>query len=94
MRYQSGESLENWAERVRKYEYGYALQQIAKGEDVDIVMEAMSARIVQKLMHPIVSELNNSINTNSSYDPVESKRRYEETMKNRNPASDHMEEKD
>ncbi len=86
--------MEIWAERVRKYEYGYALQQIAKGENVDIVMEAMSARITQKLMHPILSELSKSIKELPNYDSEESRRSYEAKMKDRRPASDHMEEKD
>lgn len=94
MRYQTGESMESWAERVRKYEYGYALQQIAKGENVDVVMEAMSARIVQKLMHPIVSELNKTVSENPSYDVENSRREYFEKMQHRKPASDHVDEND
>jgi glutamyl-tRNA reductase len=52
--------MEDWAERVRKYELGYALQQLAKGQDVNIVMEAMAARIQQKILHPIIIEIKKS----------------------------------
>lgn len=52
--------MEVWAERVRKYELGLALQQIAKGQDVNLVMEAMAARIQQKIMHPILIEIKKS----------------------------------
>ncbi len=94
MRYESGESMESWAERVRKYEFGFALQQIAKGENAEIVMEAMSARIVQKLLHPLVSEISKSSRYDSNYDPEESKRQYFEKMQFRKPAPDHVDEND
>jgi len=51
------ESIEDWAERVRKFELGYALQQLAKGQDVNLVMEAMATRIQQKILHPIIIEI-------------------------------------
>jgi len=57
MRIKPGESMQDWAKRVQQYEYGYALQQIARGEDVNLVMEVMSTRIVQKLIHPLVKSL-------------------------------------
>lgn len=49
-----------WAERVRQYELGYALQQLAKGQDLNVVMEAMASRIQQKILHPIIVEIKNS----------------------------------
>jgi glutamyl-tRNA reductase len=52
--------MEDWAERVRKFEYGHALQQLAKGQDLNLVMEAMAMRIQQKIMHPIIIELKKS----------------------------------
>lgn len=60
MRKEPNESIEDWAERVRKFEYGYALQQLAKGQDLNTVMEAMSARIQQKILHPIIVEIKKS----------------------------------
>jgi len=49
--------MEEWADRVRKYELGLALQQLAKGQDVNLIMEAMAARIQQKLLHPVIIEI-------------------------------------
>jgi glutamyl-tRNA reductase len=92
MRYNPGESIESWAERVRKYEYGYALQQIAAGQSSEVVLEAMSARIVQKLMHPIMSELNKSIKENTVHNTEAGRQHYEEIMKSKGLASDHVQE--
>lgn len=52
--------MEEWAERVRKFEYGYALQQLAKGQDLNLVMEAMAMRIQQKILHPVLVEIKKS----------------------------------
>jgi len=57
VRKESNESMEEWADRVRKYELGLALQQLAKGQDVNLIMEAMAARIQQKLLHPVIIEI-------------------------------------
>ncbi len=57
MRKDPNEGIEDWAERVRKYELGYALQQIAKGADVNLVLEAMAMRIQNKILHPIFMEI-------------------------------------
>lgn len=52
--------MEDWAERVRKYEFGLALQQLAKGQDINLIMEAMAVRIQQKILHPVIIEIKNS----------------------------------
>jgi glutamyl-tRNA reductase len=91
MRIKPNESIADWAKRVQQYEYGYALQQIAKGEDVNVVMEAMSARIVQKMMHPIVK----SIQEGTTINPEEfeqSKIRYNEVFSKRGPVADHVQD--
>ncbi len=49
--------MEQWADRVRKFELGYALQQLAKGQDINLVMEAMAVRIQNKMLHPIIVEI-------------------------------------
>ncbi len=59
--------MEQWADRVRKFELGYALQQIAKGQDVNLVMEAMAVRIQNKILHPIIVEIK-KINENPPFD--------------------------
>ena len=90
MRIKSGESFESWANRVQQYEYGYALQRVAEGHNIDVVFEEMSVRIQQKLMHPIFVALKNK--------PIEldieaSKKAYEEAYLSKNgPKSDHVSE--
>jgi glutamyl-tRNA reductase len=89
MKYNPNESYEKWAERVRMYEHGYALQRIAKGETVDVVLEDMARRIMEKLMHPVIKHIQ-EVDT-SNYDPVESRKNYEETyMKKYGPKADHI----
>ena len=81
------ESYQSWAERVRMFEHGRALQKIAQGEDINVVMEDMARRIVDKMLHPIYREL-------QKIEPVdleESRRTYQETMARVGPAADHVE---
>lgn len=87
MRPKDNESYESWAERVRMFEQGRALQRIAQGEDVNLVMEDMARRIVDKMLHPIYRELQivNPINLE------ESRRTYREKMDRVGPAADHVE---
>lgn len=89
MRIKPGETLEDWAYRVQQYEYGYALQRLAQGEDVNLVMEAMTERIKQKILHPIVTAIKDSKKT--GYDPEESRKAYEENyLKRYGPKPDHI----
>ena len=87
MKPRDNESYESWAERVRMFEHGRALQLIAKGEDVNIVMEDMARRIVDKMLHPIYRELQRV----EDVDLAESRRTYMETMAKVGPAADHVE---
>lgn len=72
MRMNKGESYESWVERVRKFEYGYALQQIANGQDTNLVMEAMAARMMQKMLHPLIIRIKNSIPESVTYETTAS----------------------
>lgn len=54
MKYTPGESYKKWAEKVKQYELGRALMQVAEGQDVNLVLEKMSDSIIQKLMHPLI----------------------------------------
>lgn len=53
MKYTPGESYEQWAEKVKQYELGRALMQVAQGQDPVLVLEKMSYSIVEKMMHPL-----------------------------------------
>jgi len=88
MKYKEGESLESWAERVRKYEYGHALIKIANGEDPNEVMDRMSKNIQQKLLHPIYKALHNAP---SKFDAEASRKHYEEIMRDKGPVADQIE---
>jgi len=83
MRKQPDETLEQWAIRVQQYEYGHALKDVASGQDIDTVMEKMSVRIRQKLLHPIIAEIKQS--TNQTFDLEATKKSYEEAYKKINP---------
>ena len=86
MKPKQDESYQSWAERVRMFEQGRALQRIAQGDDVNQVMEDMARRIMDKMLHPIYRELH-------IVDPIdleESRRTYYETMAEVGPAADHV----
>jgi hypothetical protein len=89
MRWNSKESLEEWADRVRIFEYGYALQQIAHGQPIELVMEAMSVRIQQKIMHPILKVIKDR--HVSTYDANAGKESYQQNYLDRSgPVADHV----
>lgn len=86
MRPRDNESYESWAERVRMFEHGRALQKIAQGEDVNSVMDDMARRIIDKMLHPIYRELH-------VVDPIDlekSRQTYQEQMSRVGPAADHV----
>ena len=84
------ESYEEWGKRVAMYEHGHAMMQIAQGKDPEQVLEQMSRRIMDKLLHPIFKAISES--TATSYDAEESKRRYKENYLDKNPrrVADHV----
>jgi len=85
------ETFESWAHRVRTYEYGVALQKVAMGVDVELVMEDMGRRIVDKLKHHIIGVMKEQHKV--TYDSVESQRVYrEEYLEKLSPIADHVTE--
>lgn len=89
MKYNPNESIEQWAERVRMFEYGEALKQIAAGEDVNMVMDAMSVRILEKIKHPLIREIKNW--GKSAYNSTLSQESYKRDYLNKSkPVADHM----
>jgi glutamyl-tRNA reductase len=84
------ESYESWCDRVRMFEHGHAMMQIAQGKDPDQVMEQMSRRIMDKLLHPIFKAISES--TASTYNAEESKKQYRENYLDKNPSgiADHV----
>ena len=51
MQKRPNETDEEWLKRVQLHEYGRALQQLAAGMPVEEIMEKMSDRIVNKVIH-------------------------------------------
>ena len=58
MKYIANEPYDQYLKRVRQHEYGIALQALANGEDPKLIAAAMSARIVDKALHPLYKKLN------------------------------------
>jgi glutamyl-tRNA reductase len=48
------EEYQEWVDKIRQAELEFALKEIRKGADINLVMEAMSTRIMKKLMHHIM----------------------------------------
>lgn len=93
MKYKPGEPIEQWAERVRMHEYGEALKQIANGQDINVVMEAMSVRIMDKIKHPLLKEI--KAWGKSTYDATVSKQQYKNNYLDKTkPVADHMNDVD
>lgn len=90
MRQLPNETYESWVERVRAFELEQARKEIRKGADINLVMEAMSARIMKKLIHPLMLEIRK--NADAVYDPEESRRRYAEAMSRHKPVADHVDD--
>ena len=89
MRYEPNEPIEKWADRVSVFEYGEALKQIASGQDVDVVMEAMSIRIVEKIKYPLLKAIRDWGTTN--YDATLSRKEYKKNYLDKTkPVADHM----
>jgi glutamyl-tRNA reductase len=88
MKINPGESMESWASRVEMFEKGRALQRIANGDNPVTVMEDMSRRIAEKLLHPILNAIRESVPDN--FDVDENRREYEEIMKNVEKPADHV----
>ena len=88
MRKNKDETIESWAARVEMFEKGRAMQRIAKGDNVGEVMEEMSRRIKDKILHPILDAIHNSITY--THDIEKSRNAYNEKMKNIGKAADHV----
>lgn len=86
MKIKDEETFEEWSERVRQFEFGYAMQALANGTDHDTVLEQMSIRISNKLKHYIFT----CIKVPYRYDMKKHKLEYEQIMKRISPVADHV----
>jgi len=88
MRQRPGESYADWVERVRAHELAEALKEIKNGADINLVMEAMSARMMKKMLHPILVAVRES--THTEYNSEENRKKYFEAMAGHKPIADHV----
>jgi glutamyl-tRNA reductase len=85
------EPYEQWANRVKMFEQGRALQQLANGSPIEKVLTDMAQRISDKLMYPIMKEIDNAIISN--YNSEADRKRYEENYIKLVPkAADHIDD--
>ena len=68
-----GESYEQWVQRVKQYEFGRALMELASGADPEQVLKDTSNRMINKFQHPILKAVNN---IPSEYNSKESQQHY------------------
>ena len=86
MKIKDEETFEEWSERVRQFEFGYAMQALANGTDHDAVLEQMSIRISNKMKHYNFT----CIKVPYRYDMKKHKLEYEQIMKMISPVADHV----
>lgn len=84
------ESYDDWCNRVQMFEHGNAMMEIAQGKDIAVVMEEMSRRIMQKIMHPAFQKIRES--STSTYDVEKCRESYEKNYldKNSHGIADHI----
>ena len=92
LRIRPDESFESWANRVNEFEIDRARRRIAKGEDVDLVLDEMSKAVTKKLLHPIINAIQDSTNT-ATYDNAASKKAYTDNYINKvGSKADHVQD--
>jgi glutamyl-tRNA reductase len=96
IKYDPNESYDKWVEKVRIYEYGLALQRIAQGEPMVEIVEEMSRRISEKILHPWLVAIKETVSERwTDEDNRESARRYKEQYLDRyGPVADHVIDED
>ena len=86
-----GESYEQWIQRVKQYEIGRALMDLARGADPEQVLLEASNRMVNKFQHPILEAVNN---LPSEYNSPASQQQYKTNYLDRfGPKPDHIKDK-
>jgi glutamyl-tRNA reductase len=88
MRQRPDEQYADWVERVQTFELAEALKEIKNGADINLVMEAMSTRIMKKLLHPLLIEIRSG--SKKEFDAVENRKTYLEAMEHRKLIADHV----
>ena len=85
----NNETMKEWAEKVRRFEYGRALQRLANGDPPEEVMEELSNRMMEKLKYPLMRML--AVPPPTAEQIAEGRKHYEETyLKHVAPRADQM----
>ena len=91
MRLRDNESYYDWADRVQDHEYRRAKEEVTKGKNIDRILETMSYRITNKLLHPIYRAIMEQ--HISEFDPVKDRDEYyKKFLQNHTPVADHVAE--
>lgn len=87
MKYNPEENFEEWTNKVQAAELDNARRLLAKGQPIEEVLEILSKRMMQKLLHPILLSIKD-VKTN--YDAEAERARYNEIYKNMGRVADHV----
>ena len=91
-RMESKDQYSEWVEQAHAEEIKKAHKRIARGEDIDQVLESFSRGLMNKLLHPVLREIRN---VPIDLDALEqSKVAYYEKMKIIGPRADHVKDDD
>lgn len=91
----SSETYDEWCERVLEHEQKIAKKQLGKGVNIHHIMETMSRRIINKLVHPHLKQVhqrNQEIIAKTK--PTEEYESYEQVIAKRGTIADHMVDED
>ena len=89
MRSHNEEFYEEWCERARIFEYKSASQRLTNKEDIEIILEEMSIKLLAKMMHPLFDLAKDEIV--NEYDPVKSRAEYKRLYLDKvKPVPDHV----
>jgi len=85
----NNETMKEWAEKVRRFEYGRALQRLANGDPPEEVMEEMSNRMMEKMKYPLMRML--AVDPPAMEEIEKGRKEYEEKyLKTMAPRADQM----
>ena len=89
MKYNPNEKYANWVEQVKEHELELAKLQLKKAQDIDLVLESMSSRITEKLLHPLFKKIEQEYAQQSKSESDQYQQNYLSKIP---PRADHMED--
>ena len=93
MRKLKTETYNEWVERVAQHEQSIARKKINAGEDISVVLEEMSTRLIAKFIYPLINDLKQYSFT--EYDASKSLNNYKKNYLSKTQiVADHMNDVD